>query len=130
PGVPPSNGQTAGASIPGAQPSGAPTPGTTGRASWEAAEEPLAGVRFFDGDGASLLLVDLALVPLAEPALTGDVDVAMDRAREAGGDHVLLLMVTAVAELPWDPHLVFEQDGRRLEVSTPYRVVIEQGEEE
>lgn len=108
---------------------GAPAFGTTGRASWEPAEEPLAGVRFFDGDGASLLLVDLALVPLAEPALTGDVDVAMDRAREAGGDHVLLLMVTAVAELPWDTRLVFEQDGRRLEVSTPYRMVIEEGEE-
>ena len=125
----PAGGVTPATAPPGGQPVGSLPLVTTGRASWEAAEEPLAGVRFFDGDGASLLLVDLALVPLAEPALTGDVDVAMDRARAAGGDHVLLLMVTAVADLQWDTRLFFEQDGRRLEVSTPYRVVIEEGEE-
>lgn len=108
---------------------GAPTPGTTGRASWEPAEAPLAGVRFFDGDGVSLLLVDLALVPLAQPGLTGDVDRAMDRAQEAGSDHVLLMMVTAVADLAWSPVLVFEQDGRRMEVRTPYRMLLETGDE-
>lgn len=105
------------------------TLGTTGRPSWEALEAPLAGVRFFDGDGVSLLLVDLALVPLAEPGLTADVDGAIDRAREAGSDHVLLLMVNAVADLTWSPVLVFEQDGRRMEVRSPYRMVLEAGEE-
>lgn len=108
---------------------GGHTPGTTGRASWEALEAPLAGVRFFDGDGVSLLLADLALVPLAAPALTGEVDGAMDKAREAGNDHVLLLMVNAVADLTWSPLLVFEQDGNRMEVRSPYRMLIEAGEE-
>lgn len=104
-------------------------PGTTGRPSWEALEAPLAGVRFFDGEGVSLLLLDLALVPLAEPGLTADVDGVIDRAREAGSDHVLLLMVNAVADLAWNPVLVFEQDGRRMEVRSPYRMLLEAGEE-
>lgn len=106
-----------------------PAPVVTGRASWELAQAPLAGVRFFDGEGASLLLVDLALVPLAEPSLTSEVDRAIDRARESGGDHVLLLLVTAVDELPWDPTIRFRQDGRALEVSTPYRLLVEAGQE-
>lgn len=102
--------------------------GTTGRASWEPAPAPLAGVRFFDGEGVSLLLVDLALVPLAAPGLTDEVDRAIDQAREAGSDHVLMLMVTSVAPLPWVPVLVFEQDDRRLEVSAPYRLLIQEGD--
>ena len=77
----------------------------------------------------SVPLVVLALVPLAEPSLTREVDSAIDRAREAGGDHVLLLLVTAVDELPWDSTIRFEQDGRALEVSTPYRLLIEAGTE-
>lgn len=112
---------------PEASTDGTHVPGTTGRASWEPAEAPLAGVRFFDGDGVSLLLVDLALVPLAAPVLTGDVDDAIDRARAAGNDHVLLLMVTSVAELPWTARLVFTQDDRRIEVGPPYRMLIEAG---
>lgn len=101
----------------------------SGRASWEATEEPLVGVRFFDGDGVSLLLVDLALVPIARPELTADVDKVLEQARAAGSDHVLLLLVTAVAELPWNPALVFTQDDRRLEVRPPYRMLIESGDE-
>lgn len=102
---------------------------TSGRASWEVAEAPLVGVRFFDGEGVSLLLVDLALVPLARPELVGEVDLALERAREAGSDHVLLLMVTSVTERPWSPLLVFHQDERRTEVRPPYRLVLESGDE-
>lgn len=106
----------------------APVAGTTGRPAWEPVEEPLTGVRFFDGEGVSLMLLDLALVPLARPELTREVDLAIDKARAAGNDHVLLLMVTAVAPLPWEPVLVFVQDGQRTEVSAPYRLLVEVGE--
>lgn len=111
-------------------PASAPAPvvGTTARPAWEPVEAPLTGVRFFDGEGVSLMLLDLALVPLARPELTREVDLAIDKARAAGNDHVLLLMVTAVAPLPWEPVLVFAQDGQRTEVSAPYRLLVEVGE--
>lgn len=105
-------------------------PPPPGHAGAEPAEAPLAGVRFFDGAGASLLLLDLALVPLAAPGLTVDVDRALDRAGAAGSDHVLLLLVTATAELPWEAALAFEQDGRRLEARHPYRLLVERGSAE
>ena len=34
----------------------------------------------------------------------------------------------AVAPLPWEPVLVFAQDGQRTEVSAPYRLLVEVGE--
>ncbi len=113
-----------------AAPPAAPGPpaAALGRSGWEPAEAPLAGVRFFDGAGVSLLLVDLALVPLAAPQLTRDVDRVLDRVSEAGADHVLLLVVVAEHEAAWEPVLVFEQDGRRLEVRQPHRLLVELGE--
>lgn len=111
---------------PSAAASAAPPP-IAGLASWEEVEAPLAGVRFFDGEGVSLLLVDLALVPLAAPELTSAVDRAVDRAQEAGSDHVLLLLVTALAERPWEARLTFEQEGRRLEIAAPYRLLVQEG---
>lgn len=104
--------------------------GYSGLISWEPLEEPLAGVRFFDDQGVSLLIADLALVPLAQPQLMTDVDRALERAREAGTDHVLLLMVTSVGELPWSASLTFVQDDRRIEVRPPYRMLIESGDAE
>lgn len=104
--------------------------GYAGLVIWEQLEEPLAGVRFFDDEGVSLMLADLALVPLAQPQLMTDVDRALERAREAGSDHVLLLLVTSVAELPWRASLTFVQDDRRIEVRPPYRMLIEAGDAE
>lgn len=106
----------------------APAVITTGRASWEPAEPPLAGVRFFDGDGVSLLLLDLSLLPLAAPLLTGAVDQALVRAHQANDDHVLLLLVTALADRPWEARLLFQQEGRQLELAPPFRLLLQQGE--
>lgn len=110
------------------QPAGAAAVAPPSRAHWELAEEPLPGVRFFDGAGVSLMLVDLALVPLAAPELTRQVDQVIDAAAGAGSDHLLLLLVTALGEGTWDAELAFEQGGRRLEVGHPYRLLVQQGE--
>jgi hypothetical protein len=66
-------------------------------------------------------------VPLAWPTLTSAVDRAVARAHAANDDHVLLLLVTALSQRPWEARLQFEQEGRRLELAPPFRLVLEQG---
>lgn len=95
----------------------------------ELVEPPLSGVRFFDGEGVSLLLLDLALVPLAHPSLTREVDLVLESVGRTGSDRVLLLIVTALEERVWEASLAFEQEGRRIEVRPPNRLVIAKGSE-
>lgn len=97
-------------------------------AAWEVVE--LSGthaLRLFVGDQLSLLLLDLDLAPLAVPEATAAVDAAVAL---AGSDQVLLLLVSALEEMAWDSTLVFEQDGRVLEVRHPYRLKVYQGSSE
>lgn len=93
---------------------------------WEMTE--IAGapaLRFFAPPGKSLLLLDLDLAPLAFPEATAAVDAAVAK---AGSDHALLLVVSALSPQPWSSSLMFEQDGRSLEVRHPYRLRVYQGE--
>lgn len=108
-----------------------PAPPVTGSdqedASWEIAPlGPAGGVRFF-GESQSVLLLDLDLLPLAYPAATEAVDAAAAR---GGTDNALLLVGTALSQMPLDTALTFEQDGRTLEVKAPYRVHVYQGDAE
>lgn len=94
-------------------------------AAWEVTE--IGGspaLRFYAGERLSLLLLDLDLTPLAFPEVTAIVDEAAAR---IGSDHALLLIVSALEESPWESRMVFEQDGRVLEVRHPYRLRVYRG---
>lgn len=93
---------------------------------WEVSDigPSVPALRFFAGDAVSLLLVDLDLAPLAFPEWTAVVDAAAD---EAGADHALLLLVTALEPASWQPSLRFTQDGRVLEARHPYRLRLHLG---
>lgn len=97
-------------------------------AAWEVVE--LAGtpaLRFYSGEALSLLLIDLDLAPLAVPEATAIVDAAVAK---AGSDHALLVVVSALEEATWESSLLFEQDGRALEVRHPYRLRVYRGSAE
>lgn len=100
-------------------------PGSNG-VTWEVSDigPNVPALRFFAGDTASLLLVDLDLAPLAFPEWTAVVDAAAD---EAGADHALLLLVTALEPAAWQTSLHFSQDGRVLEARHPYRLRLHLG---
>lgn len=95
----------------------------------ESAGEPLSGVRFYAENGVSLLLLDLALLPLADPSLTREVDLALANVAAGADDRLLLLILTAVAESEWDARLQFEQGGCNLEVTPPHRLQVLSGSE-
>ncbi len=102
-----------------------PAPGGALGAAWEVVE--IGGVpalRFYVEERLSLLLLDLDLAPLAFPEATAVVDEAAAR---VGSDHALLLIVTASEATAWDADLVFQQDGRVLEVRHPYRLRVYRG---
>src|SRR5690606_24279998 len=93
---------------------------------WETTEIGRApALRFFAPPGKSLLLLDLDLAPLAYPEVTAEVDAAV---AEAGSDHALLLVVSALSEQEWSSSLVFEQGSRKIEVRHPYRLRVYQGD--
>lgn len=119
------NGATTGVQLPTPV---ADTPRAAYGASWEAAE--IGGspaLRIYASDRLSLLLLDLDLAPLAFPDATAVVDAAAAR---IGVDHALLLVVSALDETAWESRLVFEQDGRVLEVRHPYRLRVYRGSAE
>ncbi|HRN17578.1 MAG: hypothetical protein WC972_05610 [Trueperaceae bacterium] len=119
--------------LPGSSPNDAAVQLEGDDAAWEVGELA-AGVpvlRFFH-DGVGLTLVDLALLPLARPELTAQVDAALDDAWRQDGarDNLLLLQVTAVEESAWDNTLRFAQGSRELEVRYPYRLLLQVGSAE
>lgn len=97
-------------------------PSPDGGLGWEVVGDPLAGVRFFGAEGSSVLLLDLALVPLAAPELTEAVNRALDDVAADGADRLLLLVGVTSDERELGTELRFEQadhlvtveDGRRL----------------
>lgn len=108
------------------QPSAAEAVGATAvAATWEVVE--IGGVpalRFYVEERLSLLLLDLDLAPLAFPEATAVID---ETAARVGSDHALLLIVSASEPTAWDADLVFQQDGRVLEVRHPYRLRVYHG---
>lgn len=69
-------------------------------------------------------IVDLDLLPLVDPAQSRVIDGALER---TGPDKPLLVVVTALAPVAWQPIFVLEQDGRSLEFRYPYRMRLVQG---
>ncbi len=119
--------------FPGSAPEEPPAQAEGDDPTWEVGELA-AGVpvlRFFDGT-VGLTLMDLALLPLARPDLTAQVDAALDTARESGGarDNLLLLQVNAAEASAWDSTLRFAQGDRELEVRYPYRLLLQVGSHE
>ena len=99
-------------------------------AAWEVTElgAGVTALRFYDGSVA-LTLLDLALLPLAQPELTAAVDAALDAAWLSGAasDNVLLLQIVAAEETTWQATLRFTQGSRELEVRYPYRLLLQEG---
>jgi len=119
--------------FPGSAPEGAQDQPEGDEPAWEVGELA-AGVpvlRFFHG-GVGLTLMDLALLPLARPELTAQVDAALDDAWRLDGarDNLILLQVTAVEASAWDDTLRFAQGNRELEVRYPYRLLLQVGSPE
>lgn len=102
----------------------AQTPRAAG-ATWETTEVGGSlALRIYANDRLSLLLLDLDLTPLAFPEVTSLVDAAAAR---IGSDHALLLVVSALDETAWEGRMLFEQEGRVLEVRHPYRLRVYRG---
>lgn len=115
---------------PGAFPGATAPAGTAALgAAWEVDElgDGVTALRFYEGEVA-LTLLDLALLPLAQPELTAAVDAALGAAWEAGGaGNVLLLQVTALQAAEWEASLRFVQGGRDLEARHPFRLLLQAG---
>ncbi|HZJ09798.1 MAG TPA: hypothetical protein VFD39_08895, partial [Trueperaceae bacterium] len=93
---------------------------------WEmTAIDGVPALRFFAAPDKSLLLIDLDLAPLAFPEATAAIDEAV---ATMGSDNALLLVVSALSRQSWSSSLVFEQDGRSIEVRHPYRLRVFQGD--
>lgn len=74
--------------------------------------------------GASLMLTDLGLLSLVEPDQAAAIDAA---SRSIGTDKGLLLVVSSLHDERWEPSLRFSQDGREIEVRSPYRLKLVRG---
>ncbi len=100
-------------------------PSAVAGATWETTEVGGSlALRIYANDRLSLLLLDLDLTPLAFPEVTSVVDAAAAR---IGSDHALLLVVSALDETAWEGRMLFEQEGRVLEVRHPYRLRVYRG---
>ena len=77
-------------------------------------------------DGLSMLVADLALLALAMPEQQDVLDQVLTDGPMAT-DHPLLITVTSLAPVAWDPSLVFEQGGLRFEASHPFRFQLVEG---
>ncbi len=76
------------------------------------------------GDGVSVALADLDLLPLVAPSQRAAIDGALSR---IGQDKPLLVLVSALAPSTWEASFVLEQGGRSLQVRFPYRMRMVQG---
>lgn len=91
----------------------------------------MIGLRFFapgpaGPDTVSLLLADLALLALAVPEHRAVLDAVLVDGPMADA-HPLLVTVTAVAPMSWEPTLVFEQGDVRFEARHPFRFQLVSG---
>lgn len=77
--------------------------------------------------GASLMLTDLGLLSLVEPDQAAAIDAASG---SIGTDKGLLLVVSSLHDERWEPSLSFSQDGRAIEVRSPYRLKLVRGSAE